>query len=183
MLVRVFFVLLVLRGVAVGYEIQIADGPRLVARELPGTNGEWYEVAAEIPASPARIRGWLVDYQGWPANFPDIEWSEVRGQDAQGRNIIRFRSRIADAVLTVHEAVTPNLLVFEGWATFAYTQGRIHLLDLGDGRTRVVMQSAAEGRGLAKLFATKRLKQKRSFQVAASHLWALWRLAERVRGD
>lgn len=153
--------------------------PSIELRDLPDTGGSWQEGAAVIPASPERIRGWLTDYILWPSRFPDIEWSQVLGDDEKGRHIVRFRSRIADAVLTVHEAVSPNLLVFEGTAPFANTQGRIHLIDLGDGRTRVLMQSTAEVHGLARLFATQKLKRQRAYQVSTSHLNALWALASR----
>jgi hypothetical protein len=147
-------------------------------RDLPDTSGTWQEGAAVIPAHRDRIRAWLTDYILWPSRFPDIEWSQVLGDDPQGRHIVRFRSRIADAVLTVHEAVSPELLVFEGTATMAHTQGRIHLVDLGNGSTRVLMQSTVEVHGLARLFATQKVKRERAHAAATSHLAALWNLAK-----
>jgi hypothetical protein len=154
------------------------NGPDITLRDLPDTNGNWQEGAAVIPASRERIQQWLTDYILWPSRFPDIEWSQVLGDDDQGRHIVRFRSKIADAVLTVHEAVAPGLLVFEGTATFAHTQGRIHMIDLGNGTTRVLMQSTSEVHGLARLFATQNVKRQRAHQVATSHLTALWNLAK-----
>jgi hypothetical protein len=170
---RVAIAVLVFAGAA-----HAGNGPEIELRDLPGTNGTWQEGAAVIPAPRERVHRWLTDYILWPSRFPDIEWSQVLGDDDKGRHIVRFRSKIADAVLTVHEAVSPDLLVFEGSATFASTQGRIHLIDLGNGTTRVLMQSTAEAHGLARLFATQNLKRKRAHQVATSHLTALWNLAK-----
>jgi carbon monoxide dehydrogenase subunit G len=158
-----------------------ADGPDIQLTDLPGTNGEWQEGAAIIPAPREKVLEWLTDYAAWPERFPDIAWAQVLPDDAEGRHVIKFRSRIAEATLTVHEAVSPGLLVFEGSATFAYTQGRIHLIDLGNGTTRVLMQSTAQARGIAKLFATKALKRKRAHQVSTSHLLALWYQAQAFR--
>jgi len=158
-----------------------AQWPQIELTDLPGTNGEWQEGAAVIPAPREKVLEWLTDYPAWPERFPDIEWAQVLPDDAEGRHVIKFRSRIAEATLTVHEAVSPALLVFEGSATFAYTQGRIHLIDLGNGTTRVLMQSTAQARGIAKLFATKALKRRRAHQVSTSHLLALWHLAQAFR--
>jgi hypothetical protein len=168
--VRLFFVAMV--GVAAA----LAAEP-MALRDIPGTGGEWQEGEAVIPAPRDQVRAWLTDYRNWAGRFPDIEWAQVLPDDAGGRHVIRFRSRIADATITVHEAVTPSLLVFEGWMTMVHTQGRIHLIDLGDGTTRVLMQSTAEAHGLARLFATQRFKRDRAFRVTRSHLAALLTLA------
>jgi hypothetical protein len=149
--------------------------------DLPGTNGEWQEGVAIIPAPRDQIRAWLIDYPNWPKRFPDIGWSTVLPDDAKGRHVVRFSSHIVDAIITVHEAVTPNLLVFEGTAPYTHTQGRIHLIDLGDGTTKVLMQSTAEVHGFYKIFATKRLKRDLGYEVSRSHLRALYDLA--TKGD
>jgi hypothetical protein len=153
-----------------------ADG-EIDLHDLANTDGEWQEGAAIVRAPRAEVQRWLTEYAAWPGRFPDVEWSEVLPDDAQGRHVIKFRSRIADAILTVHEAVAPGLLVFEGSAPYIHTQGRIHLIDLGDGTTRVLMQSTAEVHGFYKIFATKRLKRTRAYKVTRSHLTALHALA------
>jgi hypothetical protein len=155
-----------------------AADPQPALRDLPDTDGEWQEGAAVIAAPRDQVRFWLTDYANWAKRFPDIEWAQVLPDDATSRHVIRFRSRIAEATITVHEAVSPSLLVFEGWMTMVHTQGRIHLIDLGDGTTRVIMQSTAEAHGLARLFATKRFKRERAFRVTRSHLNALLELAK-----
>ena len=155
--------------------------PRITLRDLPGTHGEWQEGVAVIPAPRDRVLYWLTDYADWPRRFPDIGWVSVLGDDARGRHIVRFSSRILDAIVTVHEAVTPGLLVFDGTAPYTYTQGRIYLVDLGDGTTRVFMQSTATVHGFWKIFATRGLKRDRAYKVIRSHLSALYDLA--TRGD
>jgi hypothetical protein len=147
--------------------------------DVPGSGGEWQQGEALVAAPPSQVRAWLTDYAAWPRRFPDVEWSEPLGVDARGRNVVRFRSRIAERVITVHEAVTPGLLVFEGWAPSIYTQGRIFLLDGGAGRTRVVMQSTSAVHGFLALFATRGLKRRRAFEVIGSHLGALVALGQR----
>src|SRR5258706_9188215 len=107
----------------------------IALRDLPGTNGEWQVGEAVIPAPREDVHRWLVDYAAWPQRFPDIEWSQILGDDKSGRHVVRFRSRIADATLVVHEAVRPDLLVFWGTMPYVYAQGRIYLIDLGNGTT------------------------------------------------
>jgi hypothetical protein len=146
-------------------------------RDLPGTGGRWYEGSAVIAAPSREVLAWLVDYAAWPRRFPDITSSQVLGDDEDGRHVVRFHSRIAGASITIHEEVRPDLLVFFGHAWFAYTQGRIWLIDRGDGTTLVLMQSTAQPRGIAKVFATRSYIRDRSFAVTRSHLSALDALA------
>jgi hypothetical protein len=150
-------------------------------RDLPGTHSEWQEGEAVIPASREQIRFWLTDYRNWPRRFPDIGWATVLPDDPDGSHVIRFSSHIAGAIITVHEAVQPDLLVFWGTAPYVRTQGRIHLIDLGDGTTRVLMQSSTQVHGFWKIFATKGLKRDRAYKVTRSHLQALYDLA--MHGD
>jgi len=56
-----------------------------------------------------------------------------------------------------------------------------YLVDLGDGTTRVIMQSTANVHGFWKIFATKGLKRDRAYRVTRSHLQALYDLA--TKGD
>jgi hypothetical protein len=154
--------------------------PGIELSDLPGTDGNWQEGRAVIAAPRAAVHRWLTEYARWAERFTDIRWAEVLPDDERGRHVIRFSSRIADHVLTVHEAVSDELLVFEGWAPYLHTQGRIYLLDRGDGTTLVLMQSTAEAHGIARLFATKSLKRKRAYQVTTSHLQSLQTLARRL---
>lgn len=171
---RVWLLLLTLSALS-------AAEPIMRLRDLPGTHGQWQEGEAVIPASREQIHHWLTDYRNWPRRFPDIAWATVLPDDQEGRHVVRFSSRILGSVITVHEEVAPDLLVFWGTAPYTRTQGRIHLIDLGDGSTRVLMQSSADVRGFWKMFATRGLKRDRSYRVTRSHLQALHELA--VHGD
>ncbi len=166
--------------VALWAQVAQAQAP-MVLRDLPGTKGDWQEGEAIIPAARDQVRYWLTDYQNWPRRFPDIGWATVLPDDARGLHVIRFSSHIAGATITIHEQVRPDLLVFWGTAPYVRTQGRIHLIDLGDGTTRVLMQSSTEVHGFWKMFATKGLKRDRAFRVTRAHLLALYDLA--TRGD
>jgi hypothetical protein len=150
-------------------------------RDLPGTHGEWHEGEAVIPAPREQILFWLTDYRNWPRRFPDIGWANVLPDDKDGRHVIRFSSRTVNSVITIHEEVRPNLLVFEGTAPYVRTQGRIHLIDLGDGTTHVLMQSSSQVRGFWKIFATKGMKRDKAFKVMQADLQALYDLA--VHGE
>jgi len=177
---RALVVVGMLLGAGLARAATPAPPPGIELRDLPDTDGNWQEGRAIIAAPRAAVHRWLTEYARWAERFTDIRWAEVLPDDERGRHVIRFSSRIADHVLTVHEAVTDALLVFEGWAPYLHTQGRIHLLDRGDGTTLVLMQSTAEAHGIARLFATKGLKRKRAYQVTTSHLQSLQALARRL---
>ncbi|HUS67436.1 MAG TPA: SRPBCC family protein [Kofleriaceae bacterium] len=166
--------LLTLRALPVG----AGTGAGIELRDIPGTKSAWQEGTAIIDAPRDEVRRWLTDYAKWPEHFPDITWSQPLGRDDRGRNVVRFHSKIAGSTLTVHEAVGRDLLVFEGVGKHVHTQGRIHLIDLGGNKTRVIMQSTADVQGVAKVFATQRLKRDRAFKVTRAHLNALRSLAE-----
>lgn len=150
---------------------------RIELRDVPESQGEWQEGSAIIPAPRQQVQAWLTDYDRWLGRFPDIEFAKYLGDDDRGRHIVRFRSKLAGRTFVIHEAVTPGLIVFEGTAPNVYTQGRIFLIDLGDGSTRVVMQSAASVRGFIGVFATQGYKRKSAYAVTRSHLGALLDLA------
>jgi hypothetical protein len=146
-------------------------------RDLPGTDGQWQEGSAIIAAPPSLVQDWLTDYAHWVGRFSDIDAARFLGDDARGRHVVRFHSLLANRTFTVHEAVTPGLLAFDGWAPNVHVQGRIWILDTGDGRTRVIMQSTAEVHGFIGLFATRGYKRKSAFAAITSHLNALIKLA------
>jgi hypothetical protein len=148
--------------------------------DLPGSGGEWQEGDTLIDAPRERVQFWLTDYAHWSERFPDIEWQEVQADDTNGRHVIRFRSKIADCVLTVHEAVEPGLLVFYGTAKNLYTQGRIYLVPVGE-KTRVMMQSTSEVHGFWRIFASQKYRRKSAYEVTTSHLNALHTLARGSR--
>lgn len=154
-----------------------APAPAIALHDLPGTDGVWQEGEALVPAPWQTVQGWLTDYAHWVGRFPDIASAEQLPDDAQGRHVIRFASRLAGRTFVVHEAVRPHLLVFDGWAPHVHTQGRIWILDAGDGRSRVLMQSTAEVHGFIGLFATRGYKRKSAFAATRSHLGALLDLA------
>ena len=158
----------------------IARAGDIALRDLPGTGGEWQEGEALIPAPRERVQAWLTDYAHWSEHFPDVEWQEVLPDDADGRHVIRFRSKIADCVLTVHEAVEPGLLVFYGTAKNLFTQGRIYLIPVGE-KTRVLMQSTSTVSGFWRIFASQRYRRKSAYEVTSSHLSALMRLARQLQ--
>jgi hypothetical protein len=155
------------------------DAPDLAIalHDLDGSGGQWQEGVAVVPAPWPDVEGWLTDYANWSRRFPDIEWAQQLADDNRGRHVIRFRSRLAGRSFLIHEAVTPHLLVFEGDAPNVHTQGRIWILDAGDGRSRVLMQSTAEVHGFIGLFATHGYKRRSAFAAARSHLGALLALA------
>ncbi len=146
---------------------------RIELRDLPGTHEEWQEGSAVIPAPRAVVLRWLTAYEEWRRIFPDVETVQRLGRDQEGRDVVRFRSRYAGRTITMHQAVTPTMLVYDGWGANVHTQGRVHLIALGPDRTRVIMQTSAEVHGLSGVFATHHLKRSRAFQAIRGHLSAL----------
>jgi hypothetical protein len=153
----------------------------IALHDLPGTAGEWQEGEAIVPAPPKQVQAWLTDYGRWVGRFPDIDAAQLLGDDARGRHVVRFHSRLAGRIFVVHEAVHPGLLVFDGWAPNVFTQGRIWILDAGAGSSHVIMQSTAQVHGFIGLFATRGYKRKSSFAAITSHLNALISLARGSR--
>ena len=152
--------------------------PRIDFHDLPGTNGEWQEGTAIIPAPQEKVRYWLTDYVNWPRRFPDMKWTRVLPDDERGHHVIMFYSHIAGRAFLIHESVAPDLLVFYGSSgSSIHTQGRIYLIDIGGGRTRVHMQSTATVSGFLGLFATRAYRRKSAEQVTTAHLTALLNLA------
>jgi len=154
-----------------------AQAAALDLHDLPGTDGRWTEGIALVDAPPSRVYEWLTDYSRWKGRFPDMAWAQYLGDDERGRHIVRFHSYLANRTFTIHEAVRPDLLVFDGWAPNVHTQGRIWILPAEGGRTRVVMQQTNEVHGFVGLFATRNYRRRAAFAATASHLGALLRLA------
>jgi hypothetical protein len=158
--------------------VHAESGPAIDFRDLPGTDGEWQEATAIIAAPAGQVRRWLVDYPNWPVLFDDVEHAQVLGSEPDGAAVVRFRSRIAGRTIVLREWQTHFGLVYRGEAPNVRTQGRIYLLDLGNGRTRVIMQSTAQVHGFWRPFATKRLKRNRAFEIMRSNLESLHDLSE-----
>ncbi|MGZ3439633.1 MAG: SRPBCC family protein [Polyangia bacterium] len=154
-----------------------ANLPAIDLHDLQGSDGHWTEGIALVPAPRALVHEWLTDYARWVGRFPDMASAHYLGDDERGRHIVRFHSYLANRTFTIHEAVAPDLLVFDGWAPNVHTQGRIWILDNGDGRTRVVMQQTNEVHGFIGLFATRSYRRRAAFAATASHLRALLVLA------
>jgi hypothetical protein len=147
--------------------------PPIELTDIPGTDREWQQASAVVNAPAKLVSHWLTAYEQWRQLYPDIEWVQRLGVDAEGRDVVRFRSRYAGRTITMHQSVTPKLLVYEGWGPNVHTQGRVYVIDMGRERTRVIMQTTAEVHGLAGVFATKGLKRNRAFQALRGHLAAL----------
>lgn len=154
-----------------------APAPDFALRDVPGTHGAWQEGRTVVRAPWRTVQDWLTDYRRWAERFPDISWAEQLPDDAAGRHVVRFHSRAGGRTFTIHEAVRPHFLVFDGWAPHVHTQGRIFVIDRGDGSTRVIMQSTAEVHGLAGWFATRGYKRRSAFAAIRSQLGALLHLA------
>jgi hypothetical protein len=152
--------------------LQQPPGP-IQLQDIPGTDREWQEASAVVDAPAREVQHWLTAYEEWRQLFPDIEWVQRLGIDKDGRDVVRFRSRYAGRTITMHQSISPQLLVYEGWGPNVHTQGRVYVIDLGSARTRVIMQTTAEVHGLAGIFATKGLKRNRAFQALRGHLTAL----------
>jgi hypothetical protein len=155
----------------------VAPASAIALHDLDGSDGRWTEGVAIVAAPIARVHEWLTDYARWVGRFPDMKSAQYLGDDERGRHIVRFHSYLANRTFTIHESVAPNLLVFDGWAPNVHTQGRIWILDNGDGRTRVIMQQTNEVHGFIGLFATRSYRRRAAFAATRSHLGALLDLA------
>jgi hypothetical protein len=150
-----------------------ASSGGLYVGDMPNTDQEWQEGWVVINAPPEKVRHWLTAYEEWRQIFPDIEWVQRMASDKQRRDVVRFRSKYAGRVITMHQSITPQLLVFEGWGPNVHTQGRTYVIDLGGGKTKVIMQTTAEVHGFIGVFATKGLKRSAALKAIRGHLSAL----------
>lgn len=138
---------------------------------------EWCEASAVIRAPRHLVRAWLVDYDRWPQLFGDIESARVLGRTSDGATMVRFHSRIAGRTMVLREWLTDYGLKYEGTGTNIETRGRIHLVDQGDGTTKVTVLTTSDVRGFIGIFATRRLKRDRAFAALRSQLESLHALA------
>jgi hypothetical protein len=145
--------------------------------EVRGSEGQWHEGTAIIPAPIDQVRGWLTDYAHWPQLFSDISEAWVEGHTPDGAAIVHFRSRIAGREIVIRERVTPFGLAYEGESRRVTVQGRIYLTDLGNGTTRVSMQSSADVHGILRPFATAGLKRTHEYAHMRSDLTSLYQLS------
>ena len=151
--------------------------PAIDLHDLAGSNERWIEGVAIVDAPPPLVLEWLSDYARWTSRFPDMEWVQPLSDDGRGRSVVRFHSRLADRTFTLHQTVTRELILFDGWAPNVHLQGRIWVLEADAGRTRVVLQSTNEVHGFIGLFATRSYLRRAAFAATAAHLGALLALA------
>jgi carbon monoxide dehydrogenase subunit G len=154
-----------------------AQATPITLQDLPGSNGRWQEGIAIVNAPANQVESWLSDYAHWTQLFPDTEWSEVVGRTGDGRTKVRFRSRAVGREMTVAIRATPGLISYNGGGHNVNVQGKIFIQDLGDGRSRVLMQSTAEVHGALGAFASKGMKRDRARRKIRADLEALQKLA------
>jgi hypothetical protein len=147
--------------------------------EVPGSAGLWHQGTAIIPAKVEQVRAWLTDYDHWPQIFSDVSTAWVEGHTRDGAAIVHFHSRLNNRTIVIRERQTPFGLEYEGGSNHVNVQGRIFLIDLGDGRTQVTMQSNSDIHGYLRPFVTDRMKRMRTQAMIRSDMNSLYELSRK----
>ncbi len=150
---------------------------RVAIGDLPGTNGAWQEGEVVVAAPAGTVQRWLSDTADWPAHFPDVQWSRQLGTTPDGRRVVRFRSRVIGRPLTIRIREQPGLIAYDGEGKDVTTRGKNYIEPLGDGRTRVVLQTTSEVHGALGAFVSDKTKRERARRKLAADLDALVKLA------
>lgn len=156
--------------------------------DIPGSDGNWQygETIVEAPAD--LVQRWFSEADLWSRRFPDTEWAQPLGTDAQGRKVVKFRSRVIGRPLTLHLTESRGLIAYDGEGKGITTQGKIFVQPLGPRRTRVIMQSSSQVHGAAGIFASKKVRRDRAFKKFRADLSAVigmsnaWAAANRRGG-
>ena len=101
----------------------------------------------------------------------------VLGTSADGRTIVRFRSRIIGRTMTIRIRQSHAGSEYDGEGKDVTTQGKIRLDPVDARQTRVTMQTTSEVHGLAGAFASEGMKRDRARKKLRSDLEALRGLA------
>jgi hypothetical protein len=152
---------------------------RVAIGDLPGTNGAWQRGEVVVAAPAAEVQRWLSDTSAWPNRFPDVEWSRQLGTTADGRRIVRFRSRTIGRPITVRIREQPGLLSYEGEGKDVTTRGKNYVERVDDRRTRVVLQTTSDVHGALGAFVSNDSKRDRERRKLAADLDALVKLSSR----
>jgi hypothetical protein len=145
--------------------------------DLPGTDGNWQFAEVTVNAPAEVVQRWLADASRWQGRFPDVEWAQVTGTTRDGRNIVRFRSRIVGRPLTLRMRERPGLILYDGEGRDVVTHGKVYVEALGDRRTHVILQSSSEVHGAAGWFASKKMKRERTRRKFVSDLSSIIRMS------
>jgi Polyketide cyclase / dehydrase and lipid transport len=146
-------------------------------RDVAGSEGNWQEGRAVIPAPLDDVRGWLLDLEHWPQIFPDVTSAKVLARPAPDRATIRFRSRVAGRELTIAMRWNARGISYRGAGKNVDVQGKIYLTPLDARHTQVVMQSTADVHGLVGALASPGMKRSKAFKKLRADLGALEKLA------
>jgi hypothetical protein len=150
---------------------------RVVVHDLPNTSGKW-QVGEVVVAAPAgQVQHWLSDANSWPVRFPDTQWAKRIGTTPDGRNIIRFKSRVIGRPLTIRIRERPGFMEYDGEGKDVTTQGKNFIERLDSRHTRVVMQTSSEVSGALRMFASPKTKRDRAQRKLNADLQALVRLS------
>lgn len=168
--------------------VALAQQPGIKLGDVPGSDGNWQYGETVVDAPAPVVQRWFTEAALWSRRFPDTQWAQPLGTDAQGRQVVRFRSRVIGRPLTLHLTERPGLVAYTGEGKGVTTQGKIFISALGPQRTRVIMQSTSEVHGAAGIFASKKMRHDRALKKFRADLSAVqqlsnqWAAAQRRRG-
>lgn len=148
--------------------------------DVPGTKGSWQQGIVTVRAPAEEVQRWLGDTRSWPARFSDVEWVHDGGTLPDGRHLIRFRSRLIGRPITLRMREQPGLFEYDGEGKDVTTRGKSYVERVGDGRTRVVMQTTSEVHGALGAFTSAKMKRDRARRKLSSDLAAIVGMANRL---
>jgi hypothetical protein len=172
---------IVLRSLAVGLAAAslaaVAPLDTVAVGDLPGTDGNWQWGAVTVAAPATVVQQWFSDAPRWAMRFPDTQWSQPLGTTADGRQVVRFRSRVIGRPITLWLRERPGNIVYDGKGKDVHTQGKLFFEPIDARHTRVILQSTSEVHGAAGLFASPKMRRDRAQRKFRADLQAVVQLS------
>lgn len=173
-------VVAVLSLVAGGGAARAAALDQVLLGDVPNTDGKWQSGEVTVAAPAEVVQRWFSEVPRWTERFPDDTAARELGRAPDGRKVAELHSKALGKTLTVRMRERPGLIEYDGEGKGVKTQGRIYIIPVGPGRTRIVMQTTGELYGLTGLIASEEMKRDRALKKLGSDLEAAVRLSKQV---
>ena len=151
----------------------------VAVRDVPGSNKHWQEARAIVDAPPETVKHWIGDIEYWPARFRDVKETRVLSRNGNKMRVVVKSSIMHELTLDVE--VKEDGVFYSANDPHVKAWGRIFITPTADGRTDVIMQTAANVTGFIGMLAPKSIIRDRERDKLVSDLSDLTRLARSHR--
>ena len=151
----------------------------VAVRDVPGSNRHWQEARSIVDAPPETVKHWIADVEYWPARFHDVKETRVISRTGNKMRVFVKSSIMHDLTLDVE--VKDDGVFYSANDPHVKAWGRIFITPTADGRTDVIMQTAANVTGFIGMLAPKGIIRDRERDKLTSDLTDLNHLARSHR--